>query len=209
VAGEPVFGDSNSYNRVFVDGEVRATLSGVPRRALDVFLTLDSGPAPQNITMHAKSMQNLLRGVVERIFLVNYGEGYVQPFQPTPGSIDKLKPFRDKVLKTVRRVKKMTTDEFLSSYDRRILRERYRKAAEKREITGVTPKHARIKPFGKLEKTNKSAKPDPVQRVISQRDPIYAGALGEYVKPVEKPLCVAVARVYNEKDPPVNDVVSL
>lgn len=81
-------------------------------------------------------------------------------------------------------------DEFVDMY-KGSKRRTYEMAAESLLERPVDVHDARAKAFVKREKCNTLKAP----RVIQPRDPRYGVALGRYIKPVEKPIYAAIARL--------------
>jgi hypothetical protein len=64
----------------------------------------------------------------------------------------------------------------------------------------IRKQDSNIMVFGKCDKTDFTAKPDAVMRVISpNKDPRYLVSSGRYVKPIESNMCHAVDNMYGEK----------
>jgi hypothetical protein len=146
--------------------------------------------------VHDASLSNVTRGVVERIFTVDYGEGSRAPIpQPDKGFRECTSTSWRYLLKNVPRVSKFTREQFLATYDDARLRRRYEAACESLRVTPVTRSDSNVKTFLKAEKINLSAKPDPAPRIISPRDPRYNYALGLYIKPIEGALYKVLNRM--------------
>lgn len=137
-------------------------------------------------SVHNPSLSNTLRGVVERIFTVDYGSGQQQPH---PQGEEEFRQCTGTAMKWLRRnvlgVRKFTVDEFIAHYDDPRIRTRYVNAAASLAQRSVERRDSDVKTFVKAEKVNFSAKTDPAPRIISPRDPRYNLALGLYVKPIE------------------------
>jgi hypothetical protein len=137
--------------------------------------------------VHEAQVENVLRGVVERIFYVDYGEGLVEPIRPKAGAFtEKCQPALKFLRKHRRILTKISPEQFINSYrGNRKKMNRYTAAWESLLMDPLTRKDANIKTFVKAEKTNFSAKVDPCPRIISPRDPRYNLSLGVFTKPLE------------------------
>lgn len=148
-------------------------------------------------TVHNSSIDNLSRAVVERIFYVKSGGGFVKP--PVPVAFGKrLAEFRNSVVKRVERTAPMGRLEFANQYRGRLLTI-YTEAVGSLMNNRVTVRDSHIKAFVKAERVNTIDKPCPVARVIQPRSPRYNVEVGRYVKPIEHKLYRAVAEVFKEK----------
>lgn len=137
--------------------------------------------------IHNSSLKNLERGVVERIFAVDYGKGLQRPLKPDLARFRTLlKPAFRFLRRNSIQLGRYTAEQFIECYrgDARKVR-RYEGAAKSLLLHGVCRKDAEVKTFIKAEKCNFSAKRDPAPRVISPRDPRYNIELGRYIKPLE------------------------
>lgn len=149
-----------------------------------------------NVTMstHNSSLNNLLRGVGERVLYTN--GRFELPVQPT-GSVfnDKCGGFRRHVARLVGHQSPVSRDSFALLYKghRNLL---YTRAVASLAFKSVNPKDATLKTFVKAEKLNLDAKPDPVPRVIQPRDPRYNVEVGRFLKPLEHKLYAAIDGVF-------------
>jgi hypothetical protein len=73
----------------------------------------------------------------------------------------------------------------------------YREAVDSLKVLPLQRQDSHLRTFVKAEKINFKAKPDPAPRVIQPRTPRYNAELGKYIKPVEKLLYKAVAKVFH------------
>jgi hypothetical protein len=72
----------------------------------------------------------------------------------------------------------------------------YQRAVDSLRSEPVRRDDARIKPFVKAEKINVSKKPDPCPRLIQPRSPRYNVEVGVYLKPLERLVYRAIAKVW-------------
>lgn len=147
-------------------------------------------------SVHDSNLSNLTRGVVERIFTVDYGLG---PKAPIPQTDKGFKDCTSRSLKFLRKnvpkVSKFTREQFLATYDDARLRRRYENASESTRVSPITRADSDVKTFLKAEKVNFSAKGDPAPRIISPRTPRYNYELGRYIKPIEGALYKVLNRM--------------
>lgn len=136
--------------------------------------------------VHNSSLVNVKRGVVERIFKVNYGSGLQDPISQTHGDfrLATSEAFRF-LRKHAFTLRKLTYEQFIACYDNPQQRARYQASVSSLSVRSVERKDSGIKTFPKAEKTDFSCKADPPPRIISPRDPRYNVAVGVYVKPIE------------------------
>lgn len=136
--------------------------------------------------VHNSSVANVKRGICERIFTVDYGEG-LQP--PIPQDVDEFRRCTEPAYVFLRdhafTLRKWSYEEFINSYDTPQQRARYTKALESIRNEPVSRKDSDVKTFVKAEKVCFTCKADPAPRIISPRDPRYNIAVGVYVKAVE------------------------
>nr|WPR18307.1 MAG: RNA-dependent RNA polymerase [Chemarfal virus 166] len=151
-----------------------------------------------NVTfgVHNNSVQNLRRGLAERVFNVETQEGLAPPPRPIPGAYHRLEEIRGKIVDQMPWAAPLTVQEFLDSYqgDRRY--KVYAEAADSLEHDPVKRSDAFLTTFVKAEKINFSSKPDPAPRVIQPRTPRYNLSVGLYLKRMEKEVYKAIANVY-------------
>ncbi len=106
-----------------------------------------------------------------------------------------LGEFRNKVVRAVgRKLHPVTPDEFVDSYKGR-KRTIYASYVDEFITYGVRRVHAHFRTFMKVEKVPINKSP----RTIQPRSPIYNIGLGRYLKPVEKTIFKAIAKVYRQK----------
>lgn len=143
----------------------------------------------------------MLRAVNERVFYVkDAGTGKLRPpFCPRPNHFESvLGKYRKKLLNRVGPSPKWNHEEFLSKYTGR-RKTIYTNASLLLRTRGINYADAKIKGFGKPEKTNVTAKPDAVQRVISPRSPQYNLAVGLYLKSFEHNIYSGIKSLWGEQ----------
>jgi len=141
----------------------------------------------QDIRPFADDINTLERAVKERLLFVSNGcGGFASPPQPKDKAFTKgcdwvIKSFNDKR----KVVAPLTKEVFLRAYGghkRRV----YENAFKSLETSKLGYKDYRAKVFVKFEKTNFTAKKNPVPRAINPRDPRYHVLLSLYLKRIEK-----------------------
>jgi len=161
------------------------------------FLVMDrSLPTPGIVYTHNNSLDNVLRGIGERLKMVSDGAGgFVPPPRP---SIFDLEEYRRRLLKKMPKLEgPISLDEFVQCYDGP-KRKRYEAAVEQLVRDGLQDADGDINIFIKDEKVCSWTKVDPAPRLISPRSPKYCVELGRFIKPIEHLLYKAVARVWGE-----------
>lgn len=150
--------------------------------------------------VHDSCVDNALRGVVERVFLVKdkvTGE-LVPPPSPEPGVFKReLAKFRGKLLHRVPPTPPVDRETFLEYYRGR-KRLVYQRAVESLSVYPVERKDSYLSTFVKAEKINFTDKPDPAPRIIQPRSPRYNVEVGRYIKPQEHKIYAAIGRVFGE-----------
>jgi len=148
--------------------------------------------------VHNSSLENVYRGVMERVFYVKEGGKFCAPPQPAPGIYRKRLAYVKSYLASVLpETAPISTEQFVSMYEGR-RRTIYQKAADSLCSRPISKNDASIRCFGKAEKTNISAKPDAVMRIVSPRDPRYNIVVGRYLKPIEHMIYGAIAKLFGE-----------
>jgi len=160
---------------------------------------LDGVSPTLHYTVFNDSLINLVRGILERVFFVKdkvTGQ-HRAPYTPLPDVFasrlkNEYNHFNNhRVASTT-----LSREQFLNCYSGR-KREVYGKAVESLLHSPITSCDAEITCFIKAtEKTNLTAKPDPVPRIISPRGPRYGTELGRYIKPLEPVIVKRVAKLF-------------
>lgn len=147
----------------------------------------DSLGTMQDIRPFANDINTLERAVKERLLFVSDGNGgFASPPQPKDKAFTQGCEWIIDSFKCTRKVvAPLTKDVFLRAYGghkRRV----YENAFKSLESTKLGWKDYRAKVFIKFEKTNYSAKKNPVPRAINPRDPRYHVSVSLYLKRIEK-----------------------
>ena len=146
------------------------------------------------MSTHNNSLNNLCRGVGERVLFTN--AGLSKPIQPRKGHfVLKLNHYREQLRKIIGWQSPVTYDEFVDYYKgpRKLT---YRRAVDGLALKPVHPRDSILKTFVKAEKNNLTLKADYVPRVIQPRSPRYNVEVGIYLRPLEKRLYAAINELF-------------
>ncbi len=180
-------------------GWVRATGFGTPFPRGHRMYRLVDFPTHSEITCHAPTAANLQRGILERIFFVDYkdGQGLRHPIKPVRKAFDMVQDEIDLICQNTPSVTRMSVDEFLHTLRNDAPKRRvYERAHESLKLHPLTKHDAYLKTFGKREKHNVTLKPNPAQRVIQPRDPRYGLELGRFMKRLEPVLVKGIKKAW-------------
>lgn len=179
-------------------GRLRWTEDGVTRARDRSVYRLDGGGLPVEFGVHSNNIDNLRRGVVERVLGLSVNGKIVLPAQPVAGAWDSkwLKQFSCGISQRVGTLQPGTYDEFVKLYEGDRRQRIYAGAVESLKLSPVNPSDAVCSTFVKCEKLNLSNKPDPSPRVIQPRTPRYNASVGRYLKKLEKKVCDAIAATF-------------
>jgi len=174
---------------------VAHSLSGKPRKNKVSYGVV--GLAPKILyKIHNQNQQSMVRGMLERLFYVKRDGVFVRPPRPRKGIYhERLGYLAERISCSVSKTTPIAREDFPGLYEGR-RRTVYESALKSLYVTPVSARDAKIKAFGKVEKINFSAKPDPAPRMIYPRSPRYNLEVGRYIKPLEPRLCKAVASVF-------------
>jgi hypothetical protein len=151
-----------------------------------------SAPRPQNgFSVHNNSLNNLVRGINERVFYTD-NKGTL-PQRPRVGGFSELFHFDEAFTTTY--LRPWTLEEFVDSYTGRQYN-RYRRAADSLAAQPLSSDDATVATFIKCEKINFHAKADPAPRIIQPRDPRFNAAIGVFIKPLEKLIYKNLGKLY-------------
>lgn len=157
-----------------------------------------TGLAPNvNFNVYRTSLTSIVRTIKERVFYVSDGKGgFVTPPKPDEKHVQAYcAKFTDAFNKRVQTVSPLTNAQFVGAYVGR-RRTVYEKAIESLHGNPLVKKDSILKYFLKVEKTNFTAKSDPVPRGISPRDPRYHVSLGPFIKRIEHEVYNIVADIF-------------
>jgi len=159
--------------------------SGTPRQR-KVHALIGAGPRDA-FGVHNSSLVNLVRGVTERVFLVDYGKGLTQPLRPERSEFRELIKVSERFLKrNAFQLGRFTHPQFIEGYSGDARKyARYKEARRSLLHKPLERSDSEIRTFTKAEKTNFTAKVDPAPRIISPRDTRFNLELGVFIKPLE------------------------
>jgi len=171
---------------------VRKRLGAIPH--VRKFFQIVGFSSPHNFLVHNSSLNNLVRGVLTRVF---YVKG-----QPTPKPLEgiyslRLRYFRDRLFKLIPSTTPLSLQDTVNLYRGR-KKDIYQAAHDSLLNLAVSRADSNLKVFVKAEFINSDDKPDPDPRIISPRDPRYNLEVGKFLLPLEKTLYRAIARLYGE-----------
>lgn len=151
-----------------------------------------NAPRPDNgYSVHNNSLNNLLRGINERVFYTDNNR--TLPQAPIVGAFKCLDVFKENLYSNY--MVPWTLEAFVESYTGRQYN-RYKRAADSLASMPLSAEDATVATFIKCEKINFLAKADPAPRVIQPRDPRFNAAIGVYIKPLEKLIYKNLAKLY-------------
>jgi len=144
--------------------------------------------------VHNSTINNLTRGVAERVLFISEGGVLLPPRKPKTHVFDRLTGVKLRLLQHLRPTTVVTPAEFPGLYHGR-KQAVYERAYQSLLSKGLQRKDAYVSTFVKAEKVNFSAKGDPAPRVIQPRSPRYNLCVGRYLKLFEKGLSNGFARM--------------
>nr|CAR85737.2 RNA-dependent RNA polymerase [Tobacco bushy top virus] len=169
--------------------KIRVLRAARPRPVERVSYQIDVVRPCADFGVHNNSLNNLIRGVNERVFYTDHKRK--EPRRPSAGSFDKIDTSEIRAF----RVQPWTLEEVVNSYSGS-QKVRYGQAVESLAVTPLSRNDARVKTFVKAEKINFTAKPDPAPRVIQPRDPRFNACFAKYTKPLEPLLYKQLGKLY-------------
>lgn len=159
---------------------------------------VSSCPSQARFLVHNHCLENLKRGLVERVFCVERDGALCRTPQPEEGAFggSLFRKFRDAVVERVGVSHRMGYDGFLSYYSGAKLRN-YQRAVESLRLRSISEEDSYLTTFVKAEKIS-TTKGDPAPRIIQPRDPRYNVELGCYLRHKEKSIMHAIDDVFGE-----------
>jgi hypothetical protein len=145
--------------------------------------------------VHNSNVDNLVRGIAERVLYVSTDKGLQPCRKPLNKPFTRLHAVKRQLLRVLRPTTVVTPEEYPQLYDGR-KRGVYQRAYESLMTKGLTHKDAYVSTFVKAEKVNFTAKGDPAPRVIQPRSPRYNLEVGCYLKNFEKEVAHGFARAF-------------
>lgn len=184
---------------MFDGGIVWRTHSRKRRAAVRHYTVVDGMGSRELFAAHNGGVKNLLRAIVERVFLVKGpGGALVPPLQPRRGAFGRLRYLADALADRVGHCRKMTVEEFIETSPA-AKRSVYVQAAKALVRFGVSEKDAIVGGFVKYEKLCFTEKEDPVPRLIQPRKPKYNIVVGRWIRPIERKLYPALDWLWGRK----------
>lgn len=134
----------------------------------------------KEFVVHNNSLNNLKRGLVERVFMVEREGSLVPTPRPDPGAISLcLDPIHKELRKYLPTTAPLEREVFVSTYTGR-KGAMYSNALESLKAEPLTVRDSRTSTFLKAEKV-----PDKAPRVIQPRNTRFHIELGVFIKPIE------------------------
>lgn len=172
------------------------TVSGDDREGkLRSVRILDGYGSGVHYGVHNSSVNNLIRGVAERVLYLSE-DGCLKPCRkPKPKMFARMSGLRDRLVACLVPTAVVKRQDYPDLYHGR-KRGVYQRAYESLLVRGIRPSDAYVSTFVKAEKVNFSAKGDPAPRVIQPRSPRYNLEVGRYLKCFEKEICNGFRRLF-------------
>lgn len=146
--------------------------------------------------VHDNCLDNVLRGLYERVLFRVGEQGARQPLQPVGGAFEEnLGQLRQQLVACTPKIRRVTRQKFVEMYDGR-KRAVYQRAADSLSVRPLNVSDSFLSTFVKCEKIDFHTKPDPAPRVIQPRSPRYNVELGRYLKAHEKHVCKGIAELW-------------
>jgi len=150
-----------------------------------------------NFNVYETTETAIVRTIKERVFYVSDGKGgFITPPRPKEKHVQQYcAEFTKEFNKRVKTVSPLTNDQFVGAYEGR-KKTVYLNALESLRGNPVSKNDSIQNYFLKVEKTNFTAKKDPVPRGISPRNPRYHVSLGVYIKRIEHKVYNIIADIF-------------
>jgi len=164
---------------------------------------LDAVP-PATFMVHHPDYVTCTKSIMERVFYVSSPNGLVPCPQPAHNQVfNQLNPFLEMVHlemlthSDATEIIKLTKEEVLHIVPRHKYQLYYNVHKQQGE-RDVSWKDSLIQAFLKIEKVNKTTKPDPIARIVFPRSVYYNLNLMQYLKHIEHDIYSAMDRVFNK-----------
>lgn len=145
--------------------------------------------------VYNNSLTTIERALLERVFYVDYGDGFVRPHTVKVDYKISLAAVSRFLKQEAQYTTALTAINFAETYVGR-RRAAYLNAAASLEIDSLKFYDAHINAFVKAEKVNFSAKSNPAPRIIQPRGPRFIVESGRYIKPIEKKIYKSIDRMF-------------
>nr|WRQ19766.1 MAG: RNA-dependent RNA polymerase [Grapevine umbra-like virus 3] len=191
-----VLGEDTKIHHKLPKGVVRKPPRGSWKDPVRRYLVVEIPRPPERFAIHNNSGINLLRALVERVYLVQGPNG----LQPPPQPVNLGAKLRDVFIRLTSYcsvVPVLSRDELIACYagDRRRTT-RYCNARDSLEVSPLRAVDARLEAFVKCEKINFSKKIDPAPRIIQPRKPRFLMETGRYFRPLEHVMYRRLGKLY-------------
>jgi len=162
-----------------------------------VYATVVGLRSRYKLGVHNNSLGNVMRGLVERVYLVERTGELTPPPRPQPDVYQRLERFGDEIARKVGGANPWSYEEFILSC-KGSKRKLYTAAVESLQGDPLNRRDAKLGTFVKAEKLDLESKPDPAPRLIQPRSPRYNAWVGRYIKAVEHRIYAAIDEVWGE-----------
>lgn len=150
------------------------------------------------VFVHNNTLVNLVRGLAERVFLVERNGTLVPPPQPAPGVFGRLREFQQALRDRCGSSTRISYENFVGMYTGRKATI-YGAAVESLMARPVMLKDSYLSTFVKAEKVvPTTSKPDPAPRVIQPRHPRYNVEVGRFLKTLEHKIYDGIKDLWGE-----------
>lgn len=165
---------------------------GVPKPRK--YLTMGQYICEDIITTHNNSLNNLIRGVGERVLFTN--KALQPPLVNLPGVFNnRCSVFKRKLVARLGKQSPVSRQSFVNYYKGR-RKTIYQAASDGLVLKPLRVPDAHLSTFVKAEKINLSIKPDPAPRVIQPRKARYNVEVGKYLLPLEHKIYDAIDELF-------------
>lgn len=146
--------------------------------------------------VHNNSLQNLRRGLIERVYYVENDSKELEPApKPLGDAFGSLEGFRKKLHHIVGTHSQVSPQRFVEFYQGR-KKTIYQQAVSSLEGMAVQRRDSFLKTFVKAEKLNITRKPDPAPRVIQPRNVRYNVEVGRFLRNFEHYLYRGIDKIW-------------
>lgn len=153
--------------------------------------TVDAPRPDTGYSVHNNSLNNLLRGLNERVFYTDNHR--TTPLDTNPEAFRVLQPFEEAF--QVGSLCPITKEDFVASYHGS-QRSRYQRCYDSLLAEPLNSRDFKVSTFVKCEKIDFLAKHDPAPRVIQPRNPRFNTEIGVFIKPLEKLIYKKLGKLY-------------
>lgn len=167
--------------------------SGVSKRRK--YLTMGQYICDDIITTHNNSIDNLIRGVGERVLFTD--KKLTLPISNVGGIFERrCGVYKRSLVARLGKQSPVSRQQFVDHYKGR-RRTLYQAASDGLVLKPLRVPDSHLSTFIKAEKINLSIKPDPAPRVIQPRKPRFNVEVGKYLLPIEHKVYDAIDELFN------------